>query len=100
MPKDQFAEELDSLIGARIARCIKDSNFRTMEEFAHHIGVTKSTMSDIVNGNKGPRIHTLIKIAVGLEMSISDLVDTKEISDWMAKQAKRNLKRKKLKENL
>ena len=45
-------------------------------------GLTHSTVTDIMNGkNKRPRIDTLSKIANGLGMTVSELLDFPEMNE-------------------
>lgn len=46
-------------------------------------GVTQSTVDGIVRGTtKNPKLKTLHKLAIGLSMTLSELLDFKELNDF------------------
>ena len=54
----------------------------TVNKLATLSGIKQSTLSNIMSGNsKSPNLRTLHKMAVGLEMTISELLDFPEIND-------------------
>lgn len=45
-------------------------------------GITQSTLNNIVSGtNKSPRLETLIRIAVGLGMTVAQFLDFPEMNE-------------------
>ena len=45
-------------------------------------GITQSTLQDLMTGKtKNPKLKTLHKIAVGLDMTVSQLLDFKELNN-------------------
>ncbi len=45
-------------------------------------GITQSTMRDLMTGvTKNPKLKTLHKIAVGLNITVSELLDFKELNE-------------------
>jgi len=61
-------------IGRRIDFCIRRQGFRSHEEFAHAIGLPKSTLSRLMRGLIDPRVSTLDRIAAGLGMSLAEML--------------------------
>lgn len=46
-------------------------------------GVTQSTVDGIVRGTtKNPKLKTLHKLAIGLSMTLAELLDFKELNDF------------------
>lgn len=53
----------------------------TINKLATLSGLRQSTVNDIITGKtKNPKLITLHKIAIGLEMTISELLDFEEIN--------------------
>jgi transcriptional regulator with XRE-family HTH domain len=71
------------LLGARIRICIEAGGYRTVEEFAYATGLSKSTLSDILSGKKGPTVQTLIRIASALKITLSTLFEDAPLNIWV-----------------
>ena len=57
-----------------ILRRIKLGEFSSIEHFASSTGVPKSLLSRILNLKADPKLSSLDKIAVALEVSVEDLL--------------------------
>ena len=56
----------------------------TINKLATLSGITQSTLNNIICGNtKNPNLRTLHKMAVGLEMTLSELLDFPEINETL-----------------
>ena len=56
----------------------------TINKLATLSGITQSTMRDLMIGKtKNPKLKTLHKIAVGLNMTVSELLDFKELNEFV-----------------
>ena len=54
----------------------------TVNKRATLAGIPQSTMQDLMTGKtKNPKLKTLHKIAVGLNMTVSELLDFKELNE-------------------
>lgn len=54
----------------------------TTNQLATLSGITQSTINDLVTGKtKNPKLKTLHKIAVGLDMTVSELLDFPELNN-------------------
>ena len=54
----------------------------TVNKLATLSGITQSTVENIMNGKtKNPKLKTLHKLAIGLDMTISDLLDFPEMNE-------------------
>lgn len=54
----------------------------TVNKLATLSGITQSTMQDLMTGKtKNPKLKTLHKIAVGLSMTVSELLDFEELNE-------------------
>jgi len=54
----------------------------TLNKLSTLSGITQSTLNNIMHGHtRNPNLRTLHKIAVGLEMHLSELLDFPEIND-------------------
>ena len=60
-----------------IQRRIKLGEFSSIEHFASSTGVPKSLLSRILNLKADPKLSSLDKIAVALEVSVEDLLREK-----------------------
>jgi transcriptional regulator with XRE-family HTH domain len=76
-------QELPALLGARIRICIEKADYRTVEEFAFEFGISKATLSDVLNGKKSPTVSTLARWANALEIPIADFFDDEKLNDWV-----------------
>lgn len=69
------------VIGKRIKELCGKHNI-TVNRLATLSGITQSTLDNIVKGNsKNPSIRTLHRIAVGLNMTVSELLDFPEMNN-------------------
>lgn len=60
-------------LGLRISKERKRRGV-TLEKLAYEMGLSKGNLSDIEQGKRDPRFTTLRAIAVGLKVSISQLL--------------------------
>ena len=79
-------------IRENIRQKIQDAGYATIEKFAYENGLTKSTITRAINGSRNPRLITLIEIANGLNINLSELLDLRHIEHIQEK--KSNHKRK------
>lgn len=56
----------------------------TINKLATLSGITQSTIQDLITGKtKNPKLKTLHKIAVGLNMTVSELLDFPEMNETL-----------------
>lgn len=68
-------------ISKRIVELCNEKNI-TLNKLATISGITQSTLDSIIRGkSKNPSITTLKKISDGLEISLSEFLDTKYIHE-------------------
>jgi transcriptional regulator with XRE-family HTH domain len=68
-------------IAKRIRQICLDKNI-TLNKLADLSGLRQSTLDNIVKGNtKNPTLRTLHRIAVGLNMTVSELLDFKIMNE-------------------
>ena len=68
-------------IAKRINTLCKDRNI-TLNKLATLSGLRQSTLDNIAKGNtKNPTLRTLHRIAVGLNMTVSELLDFQAMND-------------------
>ena len=72
-------ENLNILIGNNLSRMRKERGF-SLDQVSQLTGVSKSMLSQIEKGQKTPTVTTLWKIASGLNVSLSMLMDDKKPS--------------------
>lgn len=54
----------------------------TINQLANLSGITQSTIQDLMTGKtKNPKLKTLHRIAVGLNMTVSELLDFYELNE-------------------
>lgn len=54
----------------------------TVNKLATLSGITKSTVDNLIKGKtKNPKLKTLHKLAVGLDMTVSELLDFPEMNE-------------------
>lgn len=76
----RWLEENDSMtyaeaVATRISQIISDRNL-TLNKLASLSGLTQSTLENIAKGNtKNPTLRTLHRIAVGLDMTVAELLN-------------------------
>ena len=69
------------VIKNRILYLIKERNI-TINKLATLSGLTQSTVEDIASGkSKNPKLKTLHRLAIGLNMTISELLDFPEMNE-------------------
>ena len=68
-------------ISRRLKELIKQKNI-TVNKLATRSGITQSTVEDIVAGKtKNPKLKTLHRLACGLDMRVSELLDFPEMDN-------------------
>lgn len=72
-------ENLNDLIANNLSRIRKEKNL-SLDQLSNLCGVSKSMLSQIEKGKKTPTITTLWKIAGGLNISLSLLIDEQKSS--------------------
>lgn len=75
-------------IRENIRQKIQDAGYATIEKFAYENGLTKSTITRAINGSRNPRLITLIEIANGLDINLSELLNLNQIEHNQTKKAK------------
>lgn len=70
----------DAVIKRLTALC-KERNI-TVNKLATLSGITQSTVDNLMKGRtKNPKLKTLHKLAVGLDMTVAELLDFPEMND-------------------
>jgi transcriptional regulator with XRE-family HTH domain len=70
------AEKLILDITLQIAEAMEEAGFDTQEEFANHLGITESAVSQLMSGDQNISLKRLVAIALTLGKSVEvDLVD-------------------------
>lgn len=65
----------------RIEQLCKERGI-TINRLATQSGITQSTLDNIMRGNtKNPKLKTLHKLAVGLDITVSELLDFPEMNE-------------------
>lgn len=65
----------------RLSEICRQRNL-TINKLANISGITQSTVENIIAGKtKNPKLKTLHKIAVGLNMTVSELLDFPEMNE-------------------
>ena len=65
----------------RLTTLCKERNI-TVNKLATLSGITQSTVENIMSGKtKNPKLKTLHKLAIGLNMSVSELLDFSEMNE-------------------
>ena len=75
-------------IRENIRQKIQDAGYATIEKFAYENGLTKSTITRVINGSRNPRLITLIEIANALGIHLSELLDLCHIEQIQMKKSK------------
>lgn len=69
------------VIGKRLKQ-LCDERKITVNKLATISGVTQSTLEDLINGRtKNPTLKTLHRISIGLNMTVSELLDFPEMNE-------------------
>jgi transcriptional regulator with XRE-family HTH domain len=71
---DPFATEVTRQVGRRVRRRRRHLDL-TQEELALRSGVHRTQFTLIENGRRMPKLHTLIKIAIVLDVSPGQLLE-------------------------
>lgn len=70
----------DAVIKRLTELCVKKNI--TVNKLATLSGITQSTVENIMSGKtKNPKLKTLHKLAIGLEMTVSELLDFPEMNE-------------------
>lgn len=70
-------------IGKRLLDICRERNI-SVNKLANLSGVTQSTIRDLTIGkSKNPKLKTLHKIAIGLGMTLSELLDFPELNETL-----------------
>lgn len=77
-----------AIVGERIRQCISKGQYAKVEDFCRASGISKSTLSEILNGKNDPKLTTLAKICAELQITLSDLLRDPRIDSWVRKEAK------------
>lgn len=65
----------------RLTRLCEEQNI-TINKLATLSGITQSTVENIISGKtKNPKLKTLHKLAIGLGMTVSELLDFPEMNE-------------------
>lgn len=65
----------------RLSRLCRERNI-TVNRLATLSGITQSTIANLMSGKtKNPKLKTLHKLAVGLDMTVSELLDFPEMNE-------------------
>lgn len=71
-------------LGQAIKRQIEAKGYPTVEGFAHEHAIPKGTLSKIVNGKVDAKYSTLLRIAQGLGISVSELLPAHPVpGNWV-----------------
>ena len=72
------------LLRKNLTHWIRERGFTTFEKFAYECGIPKSTLSQILNQTRDPRLGTLEQVAraLGLEVSTLLVTPTPLPKDW------------------
>lgn len=72
---------LNQIICNRIKTLRLDSGLN-MEQLAYQSGISKGGLSEIERNMKEPKIFTVLKICAGLNITLKQFFDFKEINDF------------------
>jgi DNA-binding XRE family transcriptional regulator len=77
-------EDLQVLLRKNLKFRIREAGYKTIESFAHDHNIAKSTLSQILNHNRDPRLSTLIMLANSLDSSLTSFfyVPNPTPEDW------------------
>ncbi|MCD6024962.1 MAG: Helix-turn-helix domain [Fibrobacteria bacterium] len=71
--------DFSEILGARVRNCIEAAGYRTIEEFAFAKGLSKSTLSELLNGKTKPSVETVARIAARLKIPLWELLRDSEL---------------------
>ncbi len=74
-------EKFNKLICQRISSIRKAKGLK-MEQLAYQSDISKGGLSEIERNLKEPRAFTILKICAGLNISMKDFFDFKELDDF------------------
>lgn len=77
-------KEIKSVICSRI-KYLREKSGLNMEQLAYQSGISKGGLSEIERCLKEPKIGTILKICVCLNITIKEFFDFKEINDVASK---------------
>lgn len=70
-------------ISKRLISICKERNLTT-NKLSTLSGITQSTIQDLITGkSKNPKLKTLHKIAIGLNITLSELLDFEELNETL-----------------
>ncbi len=70
-------------ISKRLVNICRERNLTT-NKLSTLSGITQSTVQDLITGkSKNPKLKTLHKIAIGLNMTLSELLDFEELNETL-----------------
>jgi transcriptional regulator with XRE-family HTH domain len=72
-PADTDAAARDHRTVGRALRALRHGASLTQEELAKRSGIDVTYVSQVENGRRGVRWHTVMRLLRGLDMSVSDL---------------------------
>ncbi len=68
---------------------IAEQGFKSIDEFARAHDIDKSTLSRMMNGNREPRLSTLLRVSMALNVSIDELCGVGQPAPKASKSAKK-----------
>lgn len=74
-------KNFNKIVCKRISQ-LRKSKKLTMEQLAYRSGISKGGLSEIERNMKEPRAYTILRICNGLEISMKEFFDFKEIEDF------------------
>ncbi|WP_425359577.1 helix-turn-helix domain-containing protein [Enterovirga rhinocerotis] len=74
LPAPPSSEEAQRIVGRRVRSFRRRSNLKQVD-LAALAGIDRSQLSKLENGYSSPTLDVLLRVARGLERSVSDLVD-------------------------
>lgn len=74
-------QDFNKILCQRICSLRKERNI-TLEQLAYRSGISKGGLSEIERNMKEPRAYTILKICSGLDISMKDFFDFKELNDF------------------
>jgi transcriptional regulator with XRE-family HTH domain len=77
VPPDSLTSQIQDTVTRRIAAGRREAGL-SLDELASRSGVSKGTLVQIEQGRANPSLSTLCRLAVGLGVSVTDLVDTSD----------------------